>query len=563
MATNDDDDDPPELRGLLAELDRRQRRVLAEFLAEQSPEVRERLAARLCQDPSPQGVGEEFAALLVAWANQGRTRRRSRLRYVLVWYAKHALHRLSGKVPDAERASAYLRRAMESAETTALDEALQGGWKVRRSLDVLGNRQWQRFRSWLSPEQTRRFQPYLAALMPAAVVPLGDEPLGHGSTASAVQSASSRAGWRGPAGAAAVVVGVPLLVVGLWYLVRGSNAPPADGRETTKVPEPVGRSATGPRPTLDEPAAPDAGVASLPGGPLPDDGRSRLMWTRHRVGETRPLSDVAWSPELGQAVVVGRHGAMWRARGVDDWTPVSQPRTYSHDAVAYGAGRYVAVGSTEAVSRTGRLISTSTDGVTWEAQIWRDRTALTGVAYAEGVWIAVGNMGTILRSTDAVNWEAIVVPSDSNINRVVFLEGRFVLGGGPGVIWTSTDGRTWSAATIEGTEHAKLVSFHRAACISAVCAAAAHGSAIALGRPSQPWTVRRIALKSSQSLIAVDDLLFLATEEQGLLRSSDGVTWTEEIPAAQQPKTSGLGWTGRWMIAVGFDGSIFTGVPRR
>lgn len=569
MAKSDDDEDEdfPELREFLAELGRRQRRALEDLLAEHPPELRERLATRLRNTAAPEGAGEEFAELLVKWANQRRGHKGSRIRYLLVWYAKHALVRLRGSVPDAQRAAEYLRNAMETEEVAALDAALDSGWKAnRRGLVVLGNRQWQRFRSWLSPEQRERFTPYLAALLPAVVAPPPHDLVEKAVTARIGRggaNASSSSWSTTPVGMATVIIGVPLLVVGGWHLLRGSSASDSSDVPPAEETERSARPAQGPRPTLEEPAATDASDASLPIGPIPDDGRSKLLWTRHKVSESRPLHDVAWSQELGMAVVVGMRGAMWRARGLDDWTPVPQPATYSFLAVAHGAGRFVAVGATDVPSITGRLIVTSTDGVTWEAQNWRDRPGLTGVAFADGVWIAAGNMGTILRSTDGVHWESVVLGSEFNFAGVVHAGGRFILGGGPPTrIWTSRDGLTWTDATVDGVERAANTSFHQAACIPITCAAATHSPALALGRPGQTWTTRRTAVRTSESLIAVGDLFFLAAQEHGVLRSHDGIAWTEEIPATQFPAASGLGWTGRWMIAVALDGSIVTGVPR-
>jgi hypothetical protein len=97
-------------------------------------------------------------------------------------------------------------------------------------------------------------------------------------------------------------------------------------------------------------------------------------------------------------------------------------------AVAYGGGKFVAVGKIPA----GGVISTSTDGITWSPSKINISISfiITGVAYANDMWVAVGLPGgIILTSNDGNTWTPRITDS--------FLEG-----GVAGVVYT---GSTWFA----------------------------------------------------------------------------------------------------------------------
>lgn len=65
--------------------------------------------------------------------------------------------------------------------------------------------------------------------------------------------------------------------------------------------------------------------------------------------------------------------------------------------VAYGAGRYVAVGEYG-------VIRVSTDGFTWttKADGTQQSDGLSGIVYANGSFVVVGYHGQILTSTDGL-----------------------------------------------------------------------------------------------------------------------------------------------------------------
>ncbi|WP_190276179.1 InlB B-repeat-containing protein [Paenibacillus sp. JDR-2] len=106
------------------------------------------------------------------------------------------------------------------------------------------------------------------------------------------------------------------------------------------------------------------------------------------------------------------------------------------NAVAFGGGTYVAVGS-------GGTILSSTNGVNWTPQNSGVTTTLRGVTYGNGLFVAVGSSGKILASTDGANWTSVTPPVSGAFYGAAYGEGTFVVVGGSGTILSSPDGQNW------------------------------------------------------------------------------------------------------------------------
>jgi hypothetical protein len=70
----------------------------------------------------------------------------------------------------------------------------------------------------------------------------------------------------------------------------------------------------------------------------------------------------------------------------------------------------------------------------------------TDLAFGNGIFVAVGDGGTIVTSTDGMSWTPEVSGSSELLFNVAFGDGTFVVVGGSqqGVIFTSTDGVNWT-----------------------------------------------------------------------------------------------------------------------
>lgn len=104
--------------------------------------------------------------------------------------------------------------------------------------------------------------------------------------------------------------------------------------------------------------------------------------------------------------------------------------------VAYGNGVYVAVGSSGATYY-------SEDGVNWTKGNNDNSFILYDVAYGNGVFVAVGYKG-IIYSSDGINWTIASIYAEE-VEDIVYGGDKFVAGGHKGYAYYSTDGINWTS----------------------------------------------------------------------------------------------------------------------
>ncbi len=114
-----------------------------------------------------------------------------------------------------------------------------------------------------------------------------------------------------------------------------------------------------------------------------------------------------------------------------------------------GSAGFVAVGS-------GGTILTSPAGATWTGHSLFGVSSLSGVAFGNGTWVAVGSNlnpagGTIVTSADGTSWTAVPLSGVPPLSAVaagsVGGSSGFVAVGAKGTILTSNDGLHWTSVT--------------------------------------------------------------------------------------------------------------------
>ena len=156
----------------------------------------------------------------------------------------------------------------------------------------------------------------------------------------------------------------------------------------------------------------------------------------------------------GRYVAVGDRGVVltstdrvnWVQRffPIEDTLPDTTPGQLR--AIIYANNQFVAVGR----SYRSNVIITSADGANWVKRFssiqpnWDH--LLTGIAYGNGQFVAVGENSAIVTSTDGVNWVQRAPGVRGTIQRIGYGDGKFVA-----VSWndfgsrfaTSVDGVNW------------------------------------------------------------------------------------------------------------------------
>ncbi len=146
----------------------------------------------------------------------------------------------------------------------------------------------------------------------------------------------------------------------------------------------------------------------------------------------------------GRFIAIGESGTIFSSSDGFNWTEHSGDTNAFPTGIAYGDGLFVATSG----SSQGAIISSS-DGLVW-TQCYAGSgpgTALNGIIYGGGQFVATGNNGTIVSSTDGVNW----VPRSSGVTQdlggICYGGGQFVADGngdeGGNVIISSADGINW------------------------------------------------------------------------------------------------------------------------
>lgn len=130
------------------------------------------------------------------------------------------------------------------------------------------------------------------------------------------------------------------------------------------------------------------------------------------------------------------------------WTSVLLPVSSTWSTVGYGNGRFIIL------SDSGAGL-TSTDGAVWTA-ITVPGLPYTGIAYGDGVWIAVARDGkNIARSTNGTSWSTVTLSEFADWSGVAYGKGIFVAvaesdSSTTQTIYSTDGGQTWTNGAFSG-----------------------------------------------------------------------------------------------------------------
>jgi hypothetical protein len=207
-------------------------------------------------------------------------------------------------------------------------------------------------------------------------------------------------------------------------------------------------------------------------------------------------------------------GAILSSPDGESWGPVFIGRAISYTAPTYGAGRFLAFGSTY-ISTTSVIISA--DGGWWlETALKLPR--IYSVTWGNGLYVAVGE--GVFTSADGVNWTERL--TGTSLSSVVFANGLFVAVGSG--VYTSPDGLNWTKRVLPvGWFQPSGIAFS-----NGLFVAVGGGGVILSSEDGIGLTLRRDGDYESPSLasVAFGDGTFMAVGTEGtVLTSADGEHW--------------------------------------
>ncbi|MFK7990964.1 MAG: hypothetical protein AB8I08_33395 [Sandaracinaceae bacterium] len=242
---------------------------------------------------------------------------------------------------------------------------------------------------------------------------------------------------------------------------------------------------------------------------------------------------------------VGAWGLRGVSEGGSEWAACGNPSTgddHSPDLlrnIGYGDGVFIAVGGDR-----NAMVMRSLDGVHWEVDLHPTDACdedpypascgswMGGVAYGDGVWLAGGGNGALMRSTDGgQTWAGLHPdPRPGAVRSIAYGSGRFVAGTGTGSVFVSADrGETWT--THPAAEHASRVSFGAGAFIVQGRRYNGegfdYGCAISVDGGDNFSDCPSALVEAGQAVH--DGTRWVAPTSDGYLESIDGVTWTAQI----------------------------------
>lgn len=222
--------------------------------------------------------------------------------------------------------------------------------------------------------------------------------------------------------------------------------------------------------------------------------------------------------------------------------------TNSWNAITYGNGKYVAVGS-------GFSIAYSTDGTSWTISKGGTHSSsiYSGMAYGNGKFVACGSSGNISYSTDGTRW------TDINKGRtgwscVAYGNNRFVIVGTTSVALYSTDGITWNEVEYpaNGANH---ITYGNG---KFVAAGSGYGAKVCYSTNGTSWTEVNSLSGGYFSGIAYGNNKFVllqsfSSSNNGAYYSTDGITWTR---VTVDFKANMLAYGNGKFVAVGNSGLV-------
>ena len=221
-----------------------------------------------------------------------------------------------------------------------------------------------------------------------------------------------------------------------------------------------------------------------------------------------------------------------------DMPPPTNSPFYSSSikGVAYGNGIYVAVGSIGARGY-------STDGVNWTDNSSSERNTLRSVAYGNGKFVAVGqHCGAV--STNGIDWtEGRMFPEDpsgGDFYKVVFANDVFVAVGNNGICALSTDGVSWTRGVTMRTDAFLINYAYDVAYGNGIFVAVTNRDAVFTSTNGLNWIPQLAPLGKARGITYANGV-FVAVGQEGFSAVSvDGVSWIEggEIERGEVNTTS-------------------------
>ena len=274
-------------------------------------------------------------------------------------------------------------------------------------------------------------------------------------------------------------------------------------------------------------------------------GNGSLAEGAPRLGNTEILTEHSDILQLAETYTFKNEDA--------GYNPATGGRTNRFNSIAYGNGIYIIVGN-------GGSLLCSYDAITWNPVYGGTSSTLNSICYGNGLFVAVGAGGTIIYSEDGSVWNKSTSTALLTLTAVAYAGGsiqNFVAVSNTGEIIVSADAITWSnasgwnASLTISNQSLNAVAYNATDDIIAI---AGNNGIILTSADSNNYTLQTTPTSYNLQTISWDNDQWVAGGEfSTVLISTDGMDWiygfTDTFRAAAD--------NGARMIYVGDGGVIY------
>ena len=238
----------------------------------------------------------------------------------------------------------------------------------------------------------------------------------------------------------------------------------------------------------------------------------------------------------------------------DVWTIRSSPSSNQLNGVAYGNGVFVAVGNQA-------TILTSLNGRDWTARsVGTTAPTIWSAAYGKGRYVISGGEGALIRSsTDVINWtNGLSTTGAESINAVAYGNGFFVaVGRGQQIntsyILTSSNGLDWISRNVPTTNTLFGISpdfgANGVGWAEDLLVAVGDRGTIITSTNGANWVVRNSGTTVTLRAVLFHRGMIVLGDSGIVLGSSDGASWSVAAPVSFNVR--GAASSGDAIVAVG------------
>ncbi len=195
-------------------------------------------------------------------------------------------------------------------------------------------------------------------------------------------------------------------------------------------------------------------------------------------------------------------------------------------------------------------------GLLWHA-VWPPPVShtLQGVAVGHGLFVVVGDHGTVLQSSDASTWTSQTIPEEPNLSSVAAYLGGFVAVGRGGVVFQSPDAGKWVRRQSGTTNW-----LYRVRELAGTLYAVGQGGTLLASTNGVEWHARSSGSSAWLTDIHLANNRYYACGTQGtMLTSLDALQWEPtEMPTGKSLYS--LASVNGQLICVGVEGVILRAI---